>query len=187
MSLDDDEMFRDAMGDVTPLKKRDSVHWQPARQGKIHAVPAEAAAENPLSLGFLDIVALGEPLEYKADGIQQGVLDKLRQGKYRLDASLNLTRQPVAACREALYRFILNAHQHNQRNLLIIHGKGREDTSHANVVRSYVARWMRELAVVQACCEAQRQHGGSGACYVALSKNAGARLENWERHARRGR
>jgi hypothetical protein len=44
----------------------------------------------------------GVTSEYKADGIQQGVLDKLRLGKYTLDASLNLLRQPVETCRQSL-------------------------------------------------------------------------------------
>ncbi|MGK3585357.1 Smr/MutS family protein, partial [Escherichia coli] len=36
------------------------------------------------------------------------------------------------------------------RNVLIIHGKGRDDKSHANIVRSYVARWLTEFDDVQA-------------------------------------
>ena len=38
------------------------------------------------------------------------------------------------------------------RNVLIIHGKGRDDKSHANIVRSYVARWLTEFDDVQAYC-----------------------------------
>jgi DNA-nicking Smr family endonuclease len=73
------------------------------------------------------------------------------------------------------------------RNLIIVHGKGREAESHPNIVRSYLARWLTEFDAVQAFCPAQPHHGGSGACYVALRKSSEARLETRERHAKRSR
>lgn len=71
------------------------------------------------------------------------------------------------------------------RTLLIIDGRGRRDDSHANIVRSFVARWLRQFDLVQAYCRAAPAHGGCGACYVALRKSARAKSENRERHAKR--
>ena len=113
--------------------------------------------------------------------------DKLRNGKYPQQASLNLIRQPVETCRQMLFSFILQAQQEGLRNVLVIHGKGRDDNSHANIIRSYVARWLTEFDDVQAYCAALPHHGGSGACYVALRKTAQAKQDNWERHAKRSR
>jgi len=79
------------------------------------------------------------------------------------------------------------ARQDGLRNLLIIHGKGRDDNAHANIIRSYLARWLTEFDDVQAFCVAQPRHGGNGACYVSLRKSAEAKQENWERHAKRSR
>ncbi|EXU76945.1 MULTISPECIES: DNA endonuclease SmrA [Erwinia] len=188
MSPDDKELFKDAMEDVVPLKNRASTLWlkSPARQAPQHSV-AEPLPQNPLISGLLDIIPVTTPLEYKAQGIQQGVLDKLRCGKYRPDASLNLLRQPTESCRQILYRFMLEAMLENCRNLLIIHGKGSKDTAHANIVRSYLFRWLQQFEEVQAFCIARPQHGGSGACYVGLRKSEQARAENRERHAKRSR
>lgn len=61
-----------------------------------------------------------------------------------------------------LFRFILEAQKEGLRNVLIIHGKGREAKSHANIVRSYVARWLTEFEDVQAYCSALPHHGGGG-------------------------
>lgn len=130
---------------------------------------------------------MNEPLAFHREGLQQGVTDKLRSGKYPQQASLNLLRQPVETCRQMLFSFIHQALQEGLRNVLIIHGKGRDDNSHANIVRSYVARWLTEFDDVQAYCSALPHHGGSGACYVALRKTAQAKQENWERHAKRSR
>lgn len=107
--------------------------------------------------------------------------------KYDRQASLNLLRQPAERCRQMLYSFISQARRDGLRNLIIIHGKGREQNSHPNVVRSYLARWLTEFEEVQAFCVALPHHGGSGACYVSLRKSDEAKQENWERHAKRSR
>ena len=140
-----------------------------------------------MTTGYLDIVPLADALEFKREGVQTGVLDKLRQGKYPQQATLNLLRLPVEQCRQRLFAFMQEAKQQGLRNLLIVHGKGRDDKSHANIVRSYLARWLAEFQEVQAFCVALPHHGGSGACYVALKKSDAQRLENWERHAKRSR
>lgn len=188
MNLNDRDLFKEAMEDVKPLKDCANVHWLKSPTIKPpHKTLQEEQADNPLTSGFLTIVPLDTPLEYKAEGIQQGVLDKLRLGKYPHNASLNLIGQSVESCRQKLYRFMLLAERENFRNLLIIHGKGREDETHANIVRSYLARWLQQFDLVQACCSAQPHDGGSGACYVALRKSEQARQDNRERHAKRSR
>ena len=164
MNLDDKSLFLGAMEDVQPLKRN-----------------------NFLTTGYLDIVPLATALEFKREGLQSGVLEKLRRGKYGQQASLNLLRQPVEKCRQMLFAFVVQAQKEGLRNLLIVHGKGRDDNAHANIIRSYLARWLVELPEVQAFCAALPHHGGSGACYVALRKSPEAKLENRERHAKRSR
>lgn len=188
MILDDKNLFLDAMEDVTPLKDCANIHWLKSPTSKLtRAQHEQALVDNFLTRDFIDVIPLDTPLEYKAEGIQQGVLDKLRLGKYQLDASLNLRRQPVESCRQALFNFMIQARKDNLRNLLIIHGKGRDDESHANVVRSYLACWLQQFDEVQTYCAAQPHHGGSGALYVGLRKSEQARLDNRERHAKRSR
>jgi DNA-nicking Smr family endonuclease len=188
MNLDDEDLFRDAMGDVTPLKNCANTQWLRAPSPKAPRTQQDSdEQENFLTSGFLDIIPLTTPLEYKVDGVQQGVLDKLRLGKYPHQASLNLLRQPVETCRQSLFSFMQQANKRGLRNLLIIHGKGRDDESHANIVRSYLARWLPEFEQVQTFCPAQPHDGGAGALYIGLRKTDQARLENRERHAKRSR
>jgi DNA-nicking Smr family endonuclease len=71
---------------------------------------------------------LEEPLAFQREGVQQGVIDKLRSGKYARQASLNLLRQPAERCRQMLYSFIRQAGRDGLRNLIIIHGKGASRT-----------------------------------------------------------
>ncbi len=170
MNLDDKSLFLDAMEDVQPLKRATDVHWHPTRNQRAPQRIDTLQLDNFLTTGFLDIIPLSQPLEFRREGLQHGVLDKLRSGKYPQQASLNLLRQPVEECRKMMFSFIQQAMADGLRNVLIIHGKGRDDKSHANIVRSYVARWLTEFDDVQAYCTALPHHGGSGACYVALRK-----------------
>jgi len=186
---EDDDLFSQEMAGVEPLASdKRVVYLKNASAGnKVNTDPVNEVRENPLTTGFLNIQPYDEPLEYKHDGVQQGVLDKLRQGKYPLEASLNLLRKPVEQCRQELFTFFCQAQAENLRTLLIIHGRGRDDQSHANIVRSYIAKWLKQLDDVQAFCVAIQKDGGAGACYVALKKSAQAKQENWERHAKRSR
>ncbi|MGK9173466.1 DNA endonuclease SmrA [Yokenella regensburgei] len=187
MKPDDKSLFLDAMEDVQPLKSCADVHWQPGRKTRTPTKIDTLQLDNFLTTGFLDVLPLATPLEFKREGVQQGVVDKLRSGKYMQQATLSLLRQPVEQCRQRLFSFMHQASQDGLRNVLIIHGKGREERSHANIIRSYLARWLPEFDEVQAFCVAQAHQGGSGACYVALRKSEQAKQENWERHAKRSR
>lgn len=187
MNPDDNALFLDAMGDVQPLKRCADVQWQPGRTSRPQQRIDTSQLDNFLTTGFLDIVPLAQPLAFQRDGVQQGVIDKLRSGKYPRQASLTLLRLPVEHCRQQLYTFICQAERDGLRNLIVIHGKGREDNAHPNIVRSYLARWLAEFDAVQAFCVAQPHHGGSGACYVALRKSDDAKLETREQHAKHSR
>nr|WP_205246492.1 MULTISPECIES: DNA endonuclease SmrA [unclassified Enterobacter] len=187
VNLDDKSLFLDAMEDVKPLKNCADSQWIKPQKEHIGVKPDPIQLDNFLTTDFLDIIPLDTPLEYKREGLQSGVLDKLRLGKYGQQASLNLLRQPVERCRQMLFAYIMQAKQDGLRNVLIVHGKGREDKSHANVVRSFLGRWLAEFDEVQAFCVAMPHHGGSGACYVALKKSEQAKLETWEKHAKRSR
>ncbi|WP_058909957.1 DNA endonuclease SmrA [Entomohabitans teleogrylli] len=185
MNSDDKALFLDAMEDVRPLKDCVNTRWlRPETRRETQRIDT-LQLDNFFTTGYLDVVPLDVPLEFRREGIQPGVLEKLRQGKYSQQGSLNLLRQPVEQCRQMLFAFLYEAGNKGWRSLLIIHGKGREESSHANIVRSYLARWLVEFEEVQAFCSALPHHGGSGACYVVLRKSQELKQENWERHARR--
>ena len=133
---------------------------------------------------FLDAMGDVQPLKHHAD-VHWQPMRNLRTPA-RID-TLQLDNYLSTGFRQMLFSFILQAQQEGLRNVLVIHGKGRDDNSHANIVRSYVARWLTEFDDVQAYCAALPHHGGSGACYVALRKTAQAKQDNWERHAKRSR
>lgn len=80
MNLDDKSLFLDAMEDVQPLKRNHDVHWHPGRNSRAPQRVDTLQLDNFLTTGYLDIVPLATPLEFKREGLQSGVLDKLRRG-----------------------------------------------------------------------------------------------------------
>ena len=184
-----EKTFEQAMADVVPLASgRQTLYLAAGGGGQKRAARSAAADAGKLPQHRF---SRGDPLRTAAgvqrEGIQQGVLDKLRNGRYPPQASLNLLRQSVEASRQALFRFIVQAEAQNLRSLLIVHGRGRQNESHPNIVRSYVAKWLAQFEQVQAFCRALPRDGGEGACYVTLRKSAQAKAENFERHAKRSR
>ena len=190
--LRDDMDFRAFIGDVKPL-----THSNRADAGSHRKRPSEAqlarresaqealGERNFLSDDFVDLIAPFDPIEYRREGIQQGVVDKLRHGGYSVQAQLHLLRRPLAECRRMLFPFIQEAYANDLRSVMIVHGRGRELDSPANVLRSYLAKWLSQFEEVQAYVSAQPSEGGLGATWVMLRKSERAKANNRERQQKR--
>lgn len=188
-----DREFRRQMGDVRPLAKgrdRADVSRSPSGPNDAQMARRDAAQQageegNFLSDDFVELVGAHDPLEYRRDGIQLGVVERLRHGGYPAEAHLHLQRWPLAACRRELFGFIRDANAQGLRSLMVVHGRGREDDSPANVRRSYLAKWLGQFEEVQAFASAPASQGGLGATLVMLRKSEQARANNRERQQKR--
>jgi len=188
-----DEMdFSALVGDVKPLPRHNRADTGPQRKQPSEAQlarreRAEAAVEerNFLSDDFVDLVPAFDPIEYRREGIQQGVVDKLKHGGYPVQAQLHLLRRPLAECRGLIFPFIQDAYANDLRSVLIVHGRGRDIDSPANVLRSYIAKWLIQFDEVQAYISAQSSDGGLGATWVMLRKSDRAKANNRERQQKR--
>ena len=187
--VSDDEFFQEEMLGVTPLK-RDArerlLRKVNEGDGEARRLAAEGEPEGPLN----SLVDEGvEPLDawyvlaFKRPGIQHGVYKKLRQGRYEIDARLDLHRLSVKQARMDVHSIIQDAMQYGLRTVLILHGKGQRKTGQEKtaVLKGYVQHWLQELEEVQAFHSAQPVHGGTGAVYVLLRKSLQKKRENRER------
>lgn len=189
----DDVDFRALMEDVRPLRSatnradpgRTRGAPSEAQLARRESAAAEASGRDFLSDDFVDLAPPFDPLEFHRDGIQQAVVDRLRHGGYPVQASLHLLRRPLEECRRLLPAFIREAYAHDLRSILIVHGRGREIDSSPNVLRSYLAKWLRAFDEVQAFVSAGQAEGGLGATWVMLRKSERARAANRERQQKR--
>ena len=202
-SIDDDELFARELRGVEPLKPSDRVELKkPAASSSNVAYAREAAVtqrqqdtggarEASLEMDYVsdDYVEFVKPtdtLSFKRAGIQEGVFRKLRLGKYPVEARLDLHRKTVVEARAELAGFIDQALRYDMRCLLILHGKGDRNPVQPAKLKSYVAKWLAESAVVMAYHSATVAHGGTGAVYVLLKKTERMKAHNREQHGSRG-
>ena len=192
MSSDKDD-FLSQMADVTPLAgdrrvRLDRRNRRDAAAGVRRAAAAEHRERdgNPLADEGVQPLDPWYVLDFKRPGIQHGVFRKLKQGRYDMEARLDLHRMSVQHARREIFEFIAECHAMGLRSLLLVHGKGERqpDKAAVGVLKGYVNAWLRELEPVQAFHSAQPQHGGTGAVYVLLSKSEASKRANRERFLR---
>ena len=181
--------FASAMQDVQPLSKgkrtfallqRPSADNGEARRRAAEEFQSEEDASNFLTLGEVKARDPLEVLEWRQDGIQLAVFDKLRKGGYDIARELDLHQRTVKEARSDVYRLIKQAHNNNWRCVLISHGKGLRSATPAKL-KSYVAHWLAQHPLVLAYASAQRNRGGVGSVYALIKKSAASREENRER------
>lgn len=171
---------RDDKADLhTQRLKRDDTSLQAKRMA---AVAGEGGG---LTLGEIELLHPLDPIQWKSDGVQEGVYRNLRLGKYQVDARLDLIRKSIPQCRDELLAFIHECIKYDIRTVLVNHGRSKERSGMGNRQKSYLNLWLPNLPEVMAFHSAQPQHGGIGAIYILLKKSAEKRLENWEKHQKR--
>lgn len=189
---DESALFKEFVGEVEPLRKADTVDQPgkkiitPGMQERRRAAAEEIARSgNYLSgLEYIQPVKPWDELTYKRDGVQHGVFKSLRQGKYSLDARLDLHRMTVEQARQEVLLFVNDCVEHNIRCAIIAHGRG-ELRDNPALLKSCVNHWLRQIDAVLAFHSAQRHHGGVGATYVLMRKSDEKRLENKEIYSKR--
>ena len=101
---------------------------------------------------------------------------KLSKGRLPIDATIDLHDLDRVEAHGMLLAFLHRAHMSGLRHVLVITGKGSSPGS-AGVLRRAVPQWLGTRpfrGLVGGYEHAARHHGGDGAIYVRLSKQAGS-------------
>ena len=187
---DDFDLFKEMMADVKRISNDTAELKKQFQSTESHAVKRHAAmsldTDSPdyLSIDHAPMIKPDDIVEFKRDGVQEGVYRKLRLGKYPIQAKLDLHRRTLKEARDEVTKFLKQCIRLDIRTVIIIHGRGDRSNPPA-LMKSYVAHWLSQIKDVQCSHSAQRHHGGSGALYVLLRKSSEKKLENRERHQKR--
>ena len=183
VSDEDELLFQREMAGVRPLKPNEMVeHGRVKRRPSPGQMYRREAAQRPLvgeanflPAAFIEAVAPQQVLSFKRQGIQNGVFHSLYQGRYPIEATLDLHLLTIEQARTAVFEFIHDCLRYDIRTVLINHGKGERNPQMQATIKSCVARWLPMLPEVMAFHSAQRFHGGVGAVYVMLRKTERAK------------
>jgi len=177
MSGDDDNLFRRALADAEPLKRRRPQPAKPAPAGR----PAKARAKKKPPVSFVPRVAprMPTPREIAASDyadMDRRTADRFRRGKFPIDARLDLHGHFQDEAQTVLTQFVTESATQGRRMLLVITGRGsRKGTG---VLRSRLPQWLNQppcRAHVLAFTSARPEHGGDGAFYVLLRRKREAK------------
>lgn len=168
---DDPQLFRQTMADVRRARPSTRVPLRPAppvpeprqrRADDLQVMKELLAEPDP------EWLESGETLSYRAPGVQDGVLRRLRRGDFHIDAELDLHGYNRFTAREVVAGFLARCEDRDHRCVRIVHGKGNGSPNSGPVLKSYLDGWLRRRRIVLAFCSARPADGGTGAVYVLL-------------------
>lgn len=165
---DDATLFRAA---VSGVRKLTSTHQRPTAHTPLSTRPRPITHDEHSMLSELplpDGSEAGDSLSYRADGVQDAVVRKLRRGQYRIGTELDLHGLNREQAGLAVVQFLARCQDRRVRCVRIIHGKGSSSPNSTPVLKSYLASWLRHRNDVLAYCSARPADGGTGAVYVLL-------------------
>jgi len=170
------QAFREAMADVTPLRRPDRIdpapRRTPARAGQLEKDNREALKELLSQDGDHELET-GEELLYLRPGYQSRVLRRLRRGHFSIADTVDLHHMDVATARGVLADFIERSVQRRMGCVRVIHGKGLRSPGRPRL-KAMANHLLRRHPKVIAFASCRAVDGGTGATCVLLSARAGA-------------
>ena len=167
------DLFRQAIGDATPLPSTGRVSTSPPapdpspRQRELDEKAALAASLSD-EIDIERLLDTDESLSFRRETVGPEVLVRLRMGHWVVQDQIDLHGLRVDEAREALVRFVTRALKREQRCLRVIHGKGLGSVGREPVLKGKVLKWLVQRDEVLAFCQAPPTDGGSGALLVLL-------------------
>ncbi len=168
---EDARLFREAMSGVQRLES-DKAEFRRSRPGPepsfTRAEHQEVLRESLQAGPDPGEVETGDELSFRRDGLPATVFRRLRRGRYRVGAELDLHGLTAVEAHEAVHEFLQESCRQGTGVVRVIHGKGLGSGPGGPVIKRRVGRWLRNRDEVLAYCSARPVDGGSGALYVLL-------------------
>ena len=162
------ELFEAAMRHAERLPGADASLIEDTAAGDTAAkMPAAPIAEAAPALPTLPELAAGE-----GSDVDARTMARLRRGRIRPEAQLDLHGMTQDAAHRALAAFIARAQNDGRRCVIVVTGKGRVSEG-GGVLRQGVPGWLNTPALrprIMGFCAAQQRDGGAGAVYVLLRR-----------------
>ncbi len=180
-SESDSELFASAMAEVVPIPDRTQdlppEPRLPARPTPEEIEEAEVMRElRELVDGerHISIFETDEAVEGLAEGMDPGLLRKLKRGEFSVQDHLDLHGLSREQARPVVVRFLVEAIAQGKRCVLIIHGRGHGSKDKIPVLKLALRNWLVRSGirkVILAFSTARLCDGGAGAVYVLLRRS----------------
>ena len=163
--VQDVDLFRQAVADVTPLPPADrAAHSKKTLIAVLHPPLTTPLPDKLSDPGSGDVAGT----EFLRDGLNRMTLRKLRRGEWLIQDELDLHGLNNDDSRRLLNTFMQQAIQRGLRCVSVIHGKGWRSEGRDGILKVHTRHWLTQHEQVLAYCEAPQKAGGSGAVWVLL-------------------
>ena len=180
LSSEDEALWRKVVEKATPLAKN-RPRAQPPAKAQREPEPKPAFVPQPFAVGeTAQPRQAPKPAAKPAPAMDRKAYTRLKRGKLKPEARIDLHGMTLAEAHPRLLKFIHSVHADGKRLVLVITGKGRtrpEDEgpipSRPGVLRRQVPDWLSRpplSALVLEITPANLRHGGEGAYYVYLRR-----------------
>jgi DNA-nicking Smr family endonuclease len=166
LSSNDLSLWREVTRDVKRFLGRDYEESAPASSDKSNS-PAVQRPHSEAPLPRLpDEASQGSGLDHRMD-------ERLRKGKMKIEARLDMHGLNQAEAHRALNETLLGAYNQGKRCVLVITGKGTRSAEEGGVLRKNLPVWLGLAPlshIVLQVHTAKQRHGGEGAFYILLRR-----------------
>jgi DNA-nicking Smr family endonuclease len=162
LAPEDEALFHEAMGGVTPLGARDRVPAPkpPPAVVKVVELPPEVK---------LTVDGDGQRYAARAPGVSHTQVTELRAGKVHATATLDLHGTTIAPALQQLRQFLIESRRTGHRCVLVVHGRGIHSEHGAPLREAVLHELLGPLSgLVHAFASASPADGRDGATYVML-------------------
>jgi DNA-nicking Smr family endonuclease len=166
-------VFRDAIGEVAPLKAK---RRREPHKVEVAPYPAQtrlderAVLHESISDEFSPeaLLETDDTLSWRREGIGMDIVRKLRRGEWVIQDQIDLHGMRTDEARAALVDFLRESTRRERRCVRVVHGKGLGSANKEPVLKGKVRVWLTQREEVLAYAQARPPDGGSGAIVVLL-------------------
>lgn len=166
-----DESFRDAVGDVAPIRSANRVEPYRVAPAPIPAKRREdehAVLEELARSTFDDDAEIEDDASFLRAGLPRDILRKLRRTHWVIQDDLDLHGLSGDEAAAAMAAFLSECKRRGLRCVRIVHGKGLRSVGREPVLKRRIRRLLTRRDEVLAFVEPRAVHGGGGAVVVLL-------------------
>jgi DNA-nicking Smr family endonuclease len=168
---DESKLFREAVGDVQPVKQHNRVEIHREKPAPVPAKRHEderAVIEELARLTIDDDSEIEEDASYLRPGLPRDILRKLRRTHWVIQDHIDLHGRTGEEAVAETAVFLADARRRGLRCVRIVHGKGLRSVGREPVLRKRIRKLLTRRDEVLAFVEPRNIHGGSGAVVVLL-------------------
>ncbi len=168
LSPDDVGLWRRAMHDVAPLRGRPVRPIASPPVVVLAEIRHTVRPEPPLMPAVKAPPPPRLPSLDRNAGVDRATAERVKRGRYQVEARLDLHGMTQEEAHRALSRFVVGSRNAGRRCVLVITGHGRAT---GGILKSAVPRWLGDPGLrphLLALSPAQPRDGGTAALYLLL-------------------